>query len=97
MIRRPPRSTLFPYTTLFRSHSRGETVARCVHAMHPKKTERGLKRIIPHDYSRLLETSRRTRLCHPAKPQEPWRGETGLLRANGISLIKRAYCTTTLS
>src|SRR3712207_7383928 len=26
MIRRPPRSTLFPYTTLFRS---GETVVRC--------------------------------------------------------------------
>src|SRR5256885_11544150 len=23
MIRRPPRSTLFPYTTLFRSHFRG--------------------------------------------------------------------------
>src|SRR2546427_1594571 len=23
MIRRPPRSTLFPYTTLFRSHSHG--------------------------------------------------------------------------
>src|SRR3712207_7311365 len=27
MIRRPPRSTLFPYTTLFRSHSD--------HAVHP--------------------------------------------------------------
>src|SRR5256885_12537385 len=25
MIRRPPRSTLFPYTTLFRSRSRAET------------------------------------------------------------------------
>src|SRR5688572_19180622 len=24
MIRRPPRSTLFPYTTLFRSHNLGE-------------------------------------------------------------------------
>src|SRR6266496_6696454 len=24
MIRRPPRSTLFPYTTLFRSHLRGD-------------------------------------------------------------------------
>src|SRR2546425_11256644 len=24
MIRRPPRSTLFPYTTLFRSHPAGE-------------------------------------------------------------------------
>src|SRR2546422_7557333 len=25
MIRRPPRSTLFPYTTLFRSHTDGPT------------------------------------------------------------------------
>src|SRR2546430_13273190 len=30
MIRRPPRSTLFPYTTLFRSHARIGT-ARPVH------------------------------------------------------------------
>src|SRR2546422_5323167 len=34
MIRRPPRSTLFPYTTLFRSHQRrryllGADVQRC--------------------------------------------------------------------
>src|SRR5689334_23773404 len=28
MIRRPPRSTLFPYTTLFRSRSRGCTGRR---------------------------------------------------------------------
>src|SRR2546426_6403671 len=27
MIRRPPRSTLFPYTTLFRSHLAGRTTA----------------------------------------------------------------------
>src|SRR3712207_7967562 len=27
MIRRPPRSTLFPYTTLFRSHARDVIVA----------------------------------------------------------------------
>src|SRR3989475_9375393 len=27
MIRRPPRSTLFPYTTLFRSHRRDSLVA----------------------------------------------------------------------
>src|SRR6266550_6440204 len=26
MIRRPPRSTLFPYTTLFRSHRTGEII-----------------------------------------------------------------------
>src|SRR3712207_6862633 len=28
MIRRPPRSTLFPYTTLFRSQQRGLAAAR---------------------------------------------------------------------
>src|SRR2546430_13380596 len=27
MIRRPPRSTLFPYTTLFRSRHRGDEIA----------------------------------------------------------------------
>src|SRR3712207_8915225 len=27
MVRRPPRSTLFPYTTLFRSAADGETLA----------------------------------------------------------------------
>src|SRR3712207_8751969 len=32
MIRRPPRSTLFPYTTLFRSR---RVVARCSHADSP--------------------------------------------------------------
>src|SRR5690349_22532037 len=29
MIRRPPRSTLFPYTTLFRSHVRAGGKYRC--------------------------------------------------------------------
>src|SRR3712207_7379478 len=29
MIRRPPRSTLFPYTTLFRSRGRGESGEGC--------------------------------------------------------------------
>src|SRR3712207_7661609 len=32
MIRRPPRSTLFPYTTLFRSHG-GQTLAAQPHAL----------------------------------------------------------------
>src|SRR2546427_5992772 len=30
MIRRPPRSTLFPYTTLFRSHRRGQRLVQGV-------------------------------------------------------------------
>src|SRR5947209_14443785 len=33
MIRRPPRSTLFPYTTLFRSKDQGTTVVMCSHLL----------------------------------------------------------------
>src|SRR5258707_6749519 len=32
MIRRPPRSTLFPYTTLFRSHAHSRVAARYARA-----------------------------------------------------------------
>src|SRR5256885_8037667 len=35
MIRRPPRSTLFPYTTLFRSHVERLVVHRCLRQPHP--------------------------------------------------------------
>src|SRR5438309_12095120 len=33
MIRRPPRSTLFPYTTLFRSYQQKESTARVASIM----------------------------------------------------------------
>src|SRR2546422_5042026 len=34
MIRRPPRSTLFPYTTLFRSPIQGVGLSRHTHRLH---------------------------------------------------------------
>src|SRR2546426_4274229 len=37
MIRRPPRSTLFPYTTLFRSRHEGDRASRAAHAGEPHK------------------------------------------------------------
>src|SRR6266516_6004170 len=40
MIRRPPRSTLFPYTTLFRSRSRRRDPAR---RRSPRGAPRGLR------------------------------------------------------
>src|SRR2546430_9287521 len=45
MIRRPPRSTLFPYTTLFRSHHRarleGEIHAHALQRRHDVAEEDG--------------------------------------------------------
>src|SRR5438046_10210729 len=37
MIRRPPRSTLFPYTTLFRSQRRGEHPTRIETEFHARE------------------------------------------------------------
>src|SRR6266536_3513008 len=52
MIRRPPRSTLFPYTTLFRSHlghSRGSgprpPPGRCRHTRAPSLRDRKSTRL----------------------------------------------------
>src|SRR2546430_6521789 len=45
MIRRPPRSTLFPYTTLFRSIGITATTARIQHhSRMPPRLERPLRR-----------------------------------------------------
>src|SRR3712207_7841825 len=44
MIRRPPRSTLFPYTTLFRSLERQQVVFR-------KAIEQVLIRVVPRAHS----------------------------------------------
>src|SRR2546430_13139834 len=44
MIRRPPRSTLFPYTTLFRS-----VRVRAVAEPHSVRVEDALDQAFPHD------------------------------------------------
>src|SRR3712207_8733446 len=39
MIRRPPRSTLFPYTTLFRSQDRGGGREEQAHRVHQQQAQ----------------------------------------------------------
>src|SRR5256885_9824226 len=41
MIRRPPRSTLFPYTTLFRSHAEAADAARRLGKLEDGRAEVG--------------------------------------------------------
>src|SRR3712207_8708671 len=53
MIRRPPRSTLFPYTTLFRSHSR----------YHRAQHRQRLRRSGDHDPEGPPEERPRTPSC----------------------------------
>src|SRR2546430_8236781 len=44
MIRRPPRSTLFPYTTLFRSQTADRTVAEGMETLWKNEGAMGRKR-----------------------------------------------------
>src|SRR3712207_7025141 len=59
MIRRPPRSTLFPYTTLFRSlgpgefRERDEGAVAAGRARPALRADRGGRRLRPHHGPRL--------------------------------------------
>src|SRR5947207_7182241 len=59
MIRRPPRSTLFPYTTLFRSHPMGEGGQRQLAACARKQIARRKRtcRKLPDRKSTRLNSS----------------------------------------
>src|SRR5690349_24004177 len=73
MIRRPPRSTLFPYTTLFRSlrdhHVIGTVRELRVNMAHPP--QRFLAVVIPH----LLQPSRIGKPARRSRQQDIGRSE----------------------
>src|SRR5215510_15731550 len=76
MIRRPPRSTLFPYTTLFRSVRRGAGI----HAglvgdvdRHPERTDRKSTRLnsshVASSYAVFCLKKKNTKLAHQGVTQ----------------------------
>src|SRR5690554_7174960 len=61
MIRRPPRSTLFPYTTLFRSHGRAQITQLERHQAHNPEVQR-VDTNLDSRLSRLVSDRKSTRL-----------------------------------
>src|SRR3712207_8621140 len=68
MIRRPPRSTLFPYTTLFRS-CRGEVVNRRQHVRWAGGCGDG-RRVPGPDRGAAAGCPRTGRVARPARSEE---------------------------
>src|SRR3712207_5372004 len=65
MIRRPPRSTLFPYTTLFRSAKEGALILDLIQRL---KDERGIPMIlIVHNYAQVFDVCDRVNLLRNGK------------------------------
>src|SRR5258707_9212066 len=92
MIRRPPRSTLFPYTTLFRSRKAGAfcefgiRVQRIAVAAEPiDRSEEHTSELQSRQYlvCRLLLEKKKNLHGHPSRcrPQNPQRRKALLLRA----------------
>src|SRR2546430_12737830 len=71
MIRRPPRSTLFPYTTLFRSLAPARGRGAGGHGIHHRGPIRTLQRAARRA-GRLLD--RQVRGDEPAVQGVPWPG-----------------------
>src|SRR3712207_8851077 len=75
MIRRPPRSTLFPYTTLFRSHvgrAHAEHGRAGVHRQLPESLRRRVRRaaVVEHDGAAVEKTADQEVPGHPARRSE---------------------------
>src|SRR5256885_9979709 len=71
MIRRPPRSTLFPYTTLFRSRGEEDQVLHDVERMALERRLVELREVPQRDRHRKERTGDE-RTCGPARePEHP--------------------------
>src|SRR3712207_7015095 len=84
MIRRPPRSTLFPYTTLFRSPGRagGDAGAQASEAIGPSKGEQHAR-----DAAR-----RRASREHPAAPARCEIGRAPRLNSSHANISYAVFC-----
>src|SRR5438309_12031117 len=81
MIRRPPRSTLFPYTTLFRSL---EEIGKCCGTETLDIHAGGVDLIFPHHEDEIAPSEAATR-----RPFARWWLHGELLNVRGTKMSKR--------
>src|SRR3712207_7430217 len=81
MIRRPPRSTLFPYTTLFRSRDRG--VRQAGHGREVPRDEEGVR----GTWMTSLERSARSRADELAADRKSTR-----LNSSHVNISYAVFC-----
>src|ERR1035437_8162332 len=91
MIRRPPRSTLFPYTTLFRSRprARGQNPPASIQSVPPRSTSRPrrtpLGRTVP-PRCRVVALTRGWPSARAGAPRMGHRSLPGLAREDGQTI-----------
>src|SRR3712207_7698851 len=81
MIRRPPRSTLFPYTTLFRSE---EAELRLAHLVRPQHR-------LEHEHA-LTDAQRRQRLALPQRDLDDGDRKSTRLNSSHANISYAVFC-----
>src|SRR3989442_15657318 len=92
MIRRPPRSTLFPYTTLFRSQTGGGTETRLTWTYIVRMVE-GVEEFgrEPHLYPFSdVEILVQRQVCIPGAGAQVKSSRTGIVELHNRSVARRA-------
>src|SRR5438445_5956081 len=99
MTRRPPRSTLFPYTTLFRSRGRCARVqlrrlCGCCRRSSPARSEEHTSELQSRQYlvCRLLLEKKKTSISENVKTHK----EAPILRATVVFILPQASPPTLL-
>src|SRR2546430_16227281 len=97
MIRRPPRSTLFPYTTLFRSRARGKVLRYTGTLSAAGAATVGLKELdTPHAFAKIALTDNVVRFAtrrycdNPLIAQGPGAGPEGTAGGVFADLLRLA-------
>src|SRR5690349_23739880 len=85
MIRRPPRSTLFPYTTLFRSRRLGRTRRRPQHHEGGESLSRLAQGARPRQDGRVVRSCRDR--AHPRRDRKSTR-----LNSSHVEISYAVFC-----
>src|SRR3989454_7334780 len=87
MIRRPPRSTLFPYTTLFRSRPKKNPAGQHLYRRRDVDLVQRIKALL-YDERLTLEGARK-RLVAESRKTQPLQLELGMREAAYAEALKR--------
>src|SRR3989440_3241590 len=91
MIRRPPRSTLFPYTTLFRSRHQVRLQHRCGPGRLPDELAAAREMVIPRALGAGPQAGE-AQPAHRARPEQSFRvgrGGAPVLTEDGRDRLER--------
>src|SRR3712207_7599977 len=91
MIRRPPRSTLFPYTTLFRSFQQGQLRHHEVEAPD-RHHHADAQQVARGHAARLTAHPRGTRAAPPAPASDPRDRKSTRLNSSHANISYAVFC-----